>query len=220
MKLHNTIKLLLLSIPFYLFCSTVLAEKSTVNLVRNSIEIERILVLGDSLSAAHNLPRNQGWVALFKQHLQAQALNIDINNASVSGATTAAGLQRLPALLATYQPDLVILELGANDGLQGKPLNYIKQNLVKLIEPILKTNAKILLLGIRLPPNLGRRYTEPFFKQYQTLANTYKISIVPFMLEGVAGNAALMKSDGLHPNKEGQQKVFEYLWPSLKQAIQ
>lgn len=211
MKNHSTLKLLLFSMLLCLLCSTASAANAS---------IKRILVLGDSLSAAHNLPKNEGWVALFRHRLQSRSLSIDIKNASISGATTAAGLQRLPRLLADYQPDLVILELGANDGLQGKPLNYIKQNLVKLIERVLKTDAKVLLLGIRLPPNLGKRYTEPFFQQYQTLARAYKLDIVPFMLEGVAGHANLMQADSLHPNKEGQVSVLEHLWPSLKQAIE
>lgn len=216
------IKLTSALITFILFFSLTY-EKTTYAEAEQSQplsqSIGRILILGDSLSAAYKLPKSQGWVALLQQHLQSQSINIHVENASVSGSTTAAALQRLDLLLKTHKPTLVILELGANDGLQGKPLTYIQKNLEQLIQNILSSNAKILLLGVHLPPNLGKRYTEPFFNQYKTLADKYQLGLAPFMLEGVATHPELMLSDGLHPNAEGQKKVFTHLWPSLEKAI-
>lgn len=139
-------------------------------------------------------------------------------NASVSGATTDAGLQILPSLLHK-QPDVVFLELGANDGLQGKPISHITNNLSTMIERIQKNGGEVVLLGMHLPPNMGKRYTQPFFKQYETLAKQYKTYYVPFLLEGVAGNTSLMMQDGLHPNIEGQKVIADTLWPTIQYII-
>lgn len=140
-------------------------------------------------------------------------------NASISGATTAAGLQRLPKLLEERRPEILVLQLGANDGLQGKPVVQIRQNLQKLIESARKAGARVVLLGIRLPPNLGQRYTEPFFQMYGELARKYQLEYVPFFLEGVAGNSDLMQADGLHPKAAAQAQLFGNIWPTLEKAI-
>ncbi len=180
---------------------------------------KKILVMGDSLSAAYKLPVEDGWVYHLQARLQQQEWDVEVVNASVSGATTAAGLQILPDALLVHKPDIVILELGANDGLQGKPIPYITKNLSKLIETVKAGGAKILIVGIKLPPNFGRRYTQPFFAQYEALSQTYQLPLVPFLLEGVAGDRELMQNDGLHPTAEGQPLVLENVWPVLQTLL-
>jgi len=183
-----------------------------------SKEAKTLLIVGDSLSAAYNLAEQQGWVYLLQQRLaQSEAYqHYNVINASVGGATSAAALQRLPALLKTHQPDLVILEIGANDGLQGKPVPYITNNLKQLIEQSINSGADVILVGIRLPPNFGKRYTEPFFAQYAALAEEYQLPLVPFLLEGVAGNNALMQADRLHPTAKAQPLILDNVWPILE----
>lgn len=179
----------------------------------------KILVLGDSLSAAYKMVESAGWVYRLKQRLTSEDYTLTIDNASVSGATTAAGKQLLPGALERFKPDLVILELGANDGLQGKPITYISTNLGDLIATSQQAEADVLLLGVRLPPNRGKRYTEPFFQQYKQLSSQYRTGLVPFFLEGVAGNRALMMEDGLHPNAEGQKVIADLIYPYLKSYL-
>lgn len=180
-----------------------------------------LLVVGDSLSAAYNLAEEQGWVYLLQQRLQQSKYRskYTIVNSSVSGATSAAALQRLPALLKQYSPSLVILEIGANDGLQGKPVSHITNNLSRLIEMCLQADARVILTGIQLPPNYGARYTQPFFKQYASLAEKYQLPLVPFLLEGVAGNNMLMQPDRLHPTAAAQARVLDNVWAILKQQL-
>lgn len=190
-----------------------------------------ILVLGDSLSAAYNLNINEGWVALLADKLaneQAKQLentstntqdkdysHYQVINASISGATTAAGLNILPPLLLQHKPKIVLLELGANDGLQGKPIAHIQNNLQKLILMSQEEGADVILLGIKLPPNYGTAYTEPFFEQYKTLAHTDNVTYLPFLLEGVAGDAQLMQNDRLHPNAQAQPLILNNVWDVL-----
>lgn len=178
------------------------------------------LVLGDSLSAAYNLPTEQGWVALLQKSWSVSAPQVTVINASVSGATTAAGLQRLPGLLRSHQPDWVFLELGGNDGLQGKPIEHIRANLRQIVQLSKATGAQVVLAGMRLPPNLGKRYTEPFFHLYGEIAEEYQLPFVPFLLEGVAGDPHLMLADGLHPNAIGQQRIFAGLTDFLNELVQ
>ena len=176
---------------------------------------QTILILGDSLSAAYGMSAEDGWVHLLGQRLAEQNKPAQVINSSVSGSTAAGGLQRLGAALARHPPDIVVLELGANDGLQGKPLPYIERMLRQLIEQSQAAGAKVLLVGIRLPPNFGPMYTEPFFRQYQKLAEEYGTAYIPFLLEGVAGNGDLMMSDGLHPNEQAQEIILETVWQEL-----
>lgn len=178
-----------------------------------------IVVLGDSLSAVYGLSSEQGWVAALEKELNAELPGWRVVNASFSGATTAAGLQRLPDLLEKHQPEWVILELGGNDGLQGKPVAYIRRNLSELIELSQGAGANVLLLGIRLPPNMGARYTGPFFDMYADLSQTYHLPYVPFLLEGIAGDANLMLEDGIHPNSRGQALILANVWPVLEPAL-
>lgn len=177
-----------------------------------------VLVLGDSLSAAHNLAEKDGWVALMADRL-AQNLPAkngkpkwDVINASISGETTSGGLSRLPELLAVHQPGWVLIELGANDGLRGLPLPLIRQNLQKLIELSTQAGANVVLLGIMLPPNYGPAYATPFAAMYQQLAEKNHHSLVPFLLKNVATNPKLMQEDGLHPTAEGELPVLANVW--------
>ena len=172
-------------------------------------------MLGDSLSAAYGIPPESGWVTLLQQRLQQTGHKTQLVNASFGGATTESGAQRLPGLLQEFQPDIVILELGGNDGLQGKPVSYITDNLRKMINAAQASHAQVLLLGVKIPPNYGSRYTEPFFQQYEKLANEYKLVYVPFMLEGIAGHTELMQGDGIHPLAAAQPKVLENIWALL-----
>lgn len=181
----------------------------------------KIVVMGDSLSAAYYIPLESGWVSLLDQRLQKKGnLQVKLINSSISGATTAAGLQTLPALLRNEKPQLVILEMGGNDGLQGKPISLITKNLEKLILHARAADAEVLLIGMRLPPNLGSRYTEPFFQQYAQLAEKYHLAYVPFLLEGVAGNAKLMQEDGVHPTEHAQALLLDNVWPTLEKLLQ
>ncbi|MEO7062431.1 MAG: arylesterase [Dokdonella sp.] len=178
-----------------------------------------LLVLGDSLSAAYGLSPEQGWVALLEQRLQAATPPHRIVNASISGETTAGGLARLPALLVAEKPALVIVELGANDGLRGLPLAEIRANLTSILRAIHVANARALLLGIELPVNYGPRYRDELRLMYRDLAAEFKVPLVPFLLDGVALDPALMQPDGLHPRAAGELKVLENVWTVLEKVL-
>jgi acyl-CoA thioesterase-1 len=176
-----------------------------------------ILVLGDSLSAAYGIPRESGWVALLQQQLtNGNVAHTDVVNASISGDTTDGGLARLPALLQKHKPDIVILELGANDGLRGFQIRRLRDNLEKLIQLSQTSNAKVLLIGIKIPPNYGLRYTSDFYESYTLLATQYRIPLVPFLLAGVATDPEMMQDDRLHPRAEAQKKILNNVWPYLQ----
>ncbi len=181
---------------------------------------KKILILGDSLSAAYKLAAEDGWVHLLQERIDRDKLPFEVVNASVSGATTAAGLQLLPNALSVHQPAFVLIELGANDGLQGKPVPYISRNLTALIKQAHGAGAKVVLMGIKLPPNFGSRYTQPFFEQYISLANQFELPLVPFLLEGVAGDTNLMMRDGLHPKAKAQPLVLDNVWRVIEPLLQ
>lgn len=174
-----------------------------------------MLVLGDSLSAAYGLDREAGWVSLLAERLRALSPEVRLVNASVSGETTAGALSRLPALLDTHQPQVVIIELGANDGLRGFDLALIRDRLARLIEMARARGAEVLLLGVRLPPNYGAAYTQGFQAIFQTLAETHGVALVPTMLAGVAEDRQLMQADGLHPTAAAQPRILANIWPRL-----
>ena len=180
-----------------------------------SVSAQTILVMGDSLSAAYNLRMQDGWVALLEEQLTPKVQDLTIINASISGETTQGGKARLPDLLKKYTPNIVILELGANDALRGYPLNTAKDNLNAMILQTSQIKAKLLLIGNRIPPNYGKRYANQFFGLYQELAEQHTLAYVPFMLQNVALDDALMQDDGLHPNKEGQRGVLQNIMPIL-----
>lgn len=177
-----------------------------------------VAIIGDSLSAAYKMPVEQGWPYLLRDELKSSGYDAEFINASVSGATTAAGLNILPGVLA-QAPDIVILALGANDGLQGKPLAYIRKNLERLITLTKQSGAQVLLVGIRIPPNYGSAYADPFFDQYATLAAEHDLAYLPFLLEGVAGNSELMMTDGLHPRPKAQKIIMNTVKESLQPLL-
>lgn len=196
------------------------SDEPTAQAADASANNRTVLVIGDSLSAAYKLPAKQGWVHLLEQRLQAQHdENYQVINASISGATTAAAIQLLQQSLTKYAPSIVILELGGNDGLQGKPVSYITENLRRLVHMSKEAGAQVLLVGVRMPPNFGSRYADPFFKQYAALAEEENLALVPFILDGVAGHADLMLSDGLHPSASGQLVVLENVWRQLHPLV-
>ena len=179
-----------------------------------------LLVFGDSLSAAYGLRADQGWVALLQKRLESQGYGYRVVNASVSGETTSGGRSRLDRALTQHKPALVILELGANDGLRGLPVKDARTNLAEMIAAIRRAKSRLLLVGIVMPPNYGPQYTREFANMYATLAGANKIPLVPFMLEGVALNARYMQNDGLHPNAAGQPRVLENIWPKLRPLLE
>lgn len=178
-----------------------------------------VLVLGDSLAAGYGLEAGEGWVDLLQLRLDEKGHEVELINASVSGETTAGGLARLPDLLELHQPTKVLLELGANDGLRGTPLPIIESNLNKLIELSQNSGAQVIILGNRLPPNYGPRYTQQFFSIFSKVAQDYELALVPFLLDKVATDWDLMQSDGLHPNAKAQPIMLETVWSVLEPEL-
>ncbi|HSC46466.1 MAG TPA: arylesterase [Gammaproteobacteria bacterium] len=174
-----------------------------------------ILVMGDSLSAGYGLHPGEGWVELLRQRLVARGYYYTVVNASVSGETTSGGLTRLPQALEQNRPAVVILELGANDGLRGTPVKVMQDNLGRMIQLSRKAGAKVLLAGILLPPNYGQRFTQEFSAVYTGLAQRYHVSLLPFLLEGVAEQRQLMQADGMHPVATAEPRVLDNVWPKL-----
>jgi acyl-CoA thioesterase-1 len=174
-----------------------------------------ILVFGDSLSAGYGIRVEQGWVSLLAQKLEHEGYGFHVVNASVSGETSAGGLARLPRALKLQQPRIVLLELGANDGLRGLPIRQTQENLGKMIALLQQQHIPVLLLGLKLPPNYGERYTSGFAAMYQSLKDQYHVPLLPFLLENVALKPDLMQADGLHPNEQGQPLLLDNVWPTL-----
>lgn len=175
-----------------------------------------ILVVGDSLSAAYGIDVDAGWVNLLRRRLAVQAASWRVINRSISGDTTAGGLARLPPLLEQYRPDIVIIELGSNDGLRGLSFEQMKANLQAMIDASRAAGGRVLLVGGRLPPNYGKAYTEAFHRSFQQLAQANQLPLVPFLLEGVALDRSLMQADGYHPNAKAQPRLMENVWSVLK----
>ena len=161
----------------------------------------------------------QGWVAQLAEVLEAQNRPYTVINASISGETTAGGLRRFPALLSEYEPTIVIIELGANDGLRGYPLGTLKKNLLQMVELAQQNNAKVILLPMRIPPNYGSRYTKGFFQTYQQVAQKTSSVLAPFILEQVALNPALVQEDGIHPTVEAQPLMLDTLLPTILREL-
>ena len=178
---------------------------------------QTILVFGDSLSAAYGIPREAGWVSLLQQELQRSHPHYQVVNASISGETTAGGRQRIAAALRKHRPAIVVLELGANDGLRGTPVANIESNLRAIIEQSQKARAQILLVGIQLPPNYGVKYTAGFKTIYPQLARQYKSALIPFFLEGLTRGE--FQPDSLHPNAAAQPKILQTVWVKLKPML-
>jgi acyl-CoA thioesterase-1 len=178
-----------------------------------------ILVFGDSLSAGHGIHVEQGWVSLLARKISQLGYGYSVINASVSGETTAGGLDRLPHALELQRPRILILELGSNDGLRSLPLGGTRDNLDRMIGLARARGAEVLLLGMRMPPNYGERYTTAFQNMYTELAQAHKLSLVPFLLDRAALDPALMQSDGIHPNEAGQPLLLDNVWPKLEPML-
>jgi len=179
-----------------------------------------ILVFGDSISAGYGLARvEQGWVELLKTRLKEQGYGYQVVNASVSGETTAGGLARLPRALELHHPGIVIIELGGNDGLRALPIAQMRANLTQMATLAGAAGAKVLLLGMRMPPNYGPQYTEQFSMVFSDLAREKKIPLVPFLLTDIALSPTLLQGDDIHPNALGQPILLENVWPQLKPLL-
>lgn len=190
-----------------------------LGLYSNSFAATNILVFGDSLSAGYGIDIQQGWVTLLQQQLAKTHPTIKIINASISGNTTTEGVTRLSATLARNKPDILILELGANDGLRGIPLIATRGNLAKMIAAAKKQSIKILLVGLRLPPNYGPVYTKRFQQIYTDLAKQYKVAVVPQLLAGVDDNLGLVQADGMHPTAQAQPILVKNVWKVLQTLL-
>lgn len=193
----------------------VIAAASAAN-----VQQQTILVLGDSLSAGYGIDQTLGWVSLLERRLQAQSLPYRVANASISGDTTSGGRARIARALDTHHPAIVIVELGGNDGLRGLPLVEMQKNLGAIIAQCQQRKVDVVLVGMRLPPNYGPVYTDKFQRMYAELAQRYRVPLVPFLLEGVAGHRELMQQDGVHARVEGQPRMLENVWRILAPMLQ
>lgn len=180
---------------------------------------QTLLVMGDSLSAAYNLPAEQGWVALTAKRMKSTHPQWTVVNASVSGETTSGGLSRLPAALKQHRPKLVIIELGSNDALRGLPLELSRRNLQSMIRMAKSAGAKVLLIGMQMPPNYGKAYTDGFAGNYKALAKQEKTALLPFLLQPIALDRSYFLPDQVHPNAKGQLKLRDHVWPVLKAML-
>jgi acyl-CoA thioesterase-1 len=178
-----------------------------------------ILIVGDSISAEYGLPRDTGWIKLLDARLHEQGFDYSVVNASISGDTTSGGLSRLPALLQQLKPNIVIVELGGNDGLRGLSLAATETNLSKMIEAAQALRAKVMLIGMQLPPNYGKTYGEQFAGLYPKLARQYKTALLPFFFEGFGDRLDAFQPDRIHPKQESQGLLLENVWPRLQPLL-
>ena len=179
-----------------------------------------VMVLGDSISAGYGIEPQQAWVNLLQKRLDQQyPKQHKVVNASVSGETTSGALARLPKLLQTHKPNVVVIELGGNDGLRGQPPLMIQKNLAQLIQQSQKANATVVVLGMKMPPNYGTAYSKAFENNYKVVSQQYKVKLLPFFLEGVAGNKSLMQKDLVHPNGKAQPILLNLAYPYIKGAL-
>lgn len=188
------------------------------NLALAQSSTTKLLVMGDSLSAGYGIDIQQGWVNLLEKELS-KTHKVQIINASVSGETSSGGKTRLPALLAEHKPDVVILELGGNDGLRGQPLKLLENNLQTMIDASKKSGAKVILAGMQIPPNYGPRYSTQFKALYAKLAEKNQAGLIPFLLEGIGGNAELMQRDGIHPTAAAQPIIVNNVLPEITKTL-
>lgn len=182
-------------------------------------ENPKIMIYGDSLSAAYGIPQQQGWASLLQKKLASEYYQYDVVNASISGETTSGGVSRIQKILDQIKPSIIILELGANDGLRGLPIQEMSNNLNTIILQSKKSGARVLLVGMRIPPNYGPQYTKLFSQTYVKLSQEHQIPLVPFMLENIAAKADLIQDDGLHPNAIAQPLVLDNIWSHLKKLL-
>lgn len=206
--------------PLFFARSIILLALFLLTAIPAVAQQRNLLVWGDSLSAAFGISEEQGWVQLLSERIEREYPSFRVINGSVSGETTTGGLERLPAMLAEYRPELVILELGGNDGLRGIPVEAIRDNLAAMIRLIESGGGRVLLAGIRIPPNYGPRYTEPFHENYFSLAEEFELPLLPFLIEGIPENPELMQNDGIHPVAEAQPAILENVWAVLEPMLQ
>lgn len=180
---------------------------------------QTIVVLGDSLSSGFGLGTAASWVAILEERLEQEAYEYDVVNASIPGDTSTGALNRLPQLLDRHDPEIVIIELGGNDGLRGQPINLLRENLSLMIEIVVARGAKPVLTGIQIPPNYGQAYTAQFSAVYRELAEQHDVAFVEFLMEGVALDPSRMQPDRMHPNSRGQRPMFENVWPILADLL-
>jgi acyl-CoA thioesterase-1 len=178
-----------------------------------------IVVLGDSLSAEYGLPRGTGWVQLLAERLRENGADYTVVNASISGETTSGGRTRLPALLKQHRPRIVIIELGANDGLRGLPLATLHENLSSMIRASQASGARVLLIGTRVPPNYGRDYSEKFYAVFAAAAREHKTAFAPFILDGFAESLDYFQADRIHPTAQAQSRMLDNVWPALQPLL-
>jgi acyl-CoA thioesterase-1 len=181
-----------------------------------------VLIVGDSLSSEYGLRRGTGWVALLENRLQAERLPARVVNASISGDTTAGGRSRLPALLRTHRPAVVVIELGGNDALRGLPMQTTRDNLRSMVQASQQAGARVLLVGMEMPPNYGARFAQEFRQVFADVARSDNVPLVPFLLKGVADGPdplALFQSDRIHPNEAAQAIMLDNVWPSLRRLL-
>lgn len=184
------------------------------------VSAKTIMILGDSLSAGYGIQPQQGWVHLLQKRLEQQyPKQHKVVNASVSGETTSGALARLPKLLQMHRPDLVVIELGGNDGLRGQPPKMIQKNLASLIQQSQKAKAKVIVFGMKMPPNYGQAYSKAFENNYKVVSQQYKVKLLPFFMQGVAGNKTLMQKDLIHPNAKAQTILLNNAYPYIKGAL-
>jgi len=188
-----------------------------------AVEPPVILVFGDSLSAGYGLPQGKGWVDMLQKKLVDSGFDYRVVNASISGETSLGGRNRFAAALATHRPQIVILELGSNDGLRGQPLSDLRDNLVAMIQEARRTRAQVVLTGMRIPPNYGPDYTKKFQAVFTEIARAERVPLVPFLLEGFASQREMFQSDGIHPNEQAQRLILANIWelltPKLHKAV-
>ncbi|MNQ08501.1 Esterase TesA precursor [compost metagenome] len=178
-----------------------------------------LLVVGDSLSAEYGIKRGTGWVPLLSARVSEQYPKYQVVNASISGDTTSGGMARLPALLRQHAPAVVVLELGANDALRGLPLSMTEQNLRAMTQAAKQAKAEVLIVGMQIPPNYGRDYSQRFAQLFSTVAKDEKARLVPFLMEGIATNRAMFQADGIHPNEDAQPQLLDNVWPTLRPLL-
>ncbi|UUM29056.1 arylesterase [Acinetobacter colistiniresistens] len=192
----------------------------TMCLTPTWVSAKTILILGDSLSAGYGIDVKQGWVQLLQQRLDQQyPKQHEVVNASVSGETTSGALARLPKLLQTYKPEVVVIELGGNDGLRGQPPQMIQKNLAQLVQLSQKQKANVLLFGMKIPPNYGTAYNTAFENNYKVVSQQYQVKLLPFFLEGIAGHKHLIQNDQIHPNAKAQPMLLNLAYPYIKGAL-
>ena len=183
------------------------------------LSAQKILIFGDSLSSGYGINSSESWVSLLQVKIKQQNIAAEVVNASISGETTIGGANKIQQTLKLHQPDIILIALGGNDGLRGLQLSEMHANLEKMIKAAKKSKTEVLLVGMRIPPNYGIQYTQQFHATYQQLSQQYQLQLVPFLLEGVGGNPALMQEDGLHPNVAAQPTILETVWLALSPLL-